>query len=111
MSRIIQINELLKGELANLIREEIVLNNGLVTVCYVDCSPDLKSAKVGISVLPYNLSGKILAKLKKHSSQFCKTLKKKLNLRCIPRFNWIIDSTERDALELEKIMKKLNNEL
>ena len=107
MSRIIQVNELLKGELANLISQEIPLSNGLVTVCYVDCSPDLKNAKVGVSVLPYNLSGKILKKLKKHSSQFCKILKKKLNLRHIPRFNWIIDSTERNAMEIEKVFKQI----
>ena len=107
MSRIIQVNELLKGELANLISQEIPLNTGLVTICYVDCSPDLKNAKVGVSVLPYNLSGKILKKLKKHSSQFCKILKKKLNLKHIPRFNWIIDSTERNAAELEKVFKQI----
>lgn len=107
MSRIIQVNELLKSELANLISQELPLNNGLVTVCYVDCSPDLKNAKIGISVLPYNLSGKILKKLKQHSSQFCKILKKKLNLRHIPRFNWIIDSTERDAAEIDKILKQI----
>jgi len=109
MSRIDQINELLRSELANLINREIILNNGLITVSYVNCSPDLKNAKIGISVLPDNLSGTAIKKLKKHSNQFCQILRKKLNLKNIPRFNWIIDPIEKNAAEIEEILKKLKS--
>ncbi len=109
MSRINQINELLRSELANLINQEIKLDNGLITVCYVDCSPDLKNAKIGISVLPDNLSGTALQKLRKHSGLLRKTLNKKLNLKYIPKFNWIIDATEKNAAEIEDILKQIKN--
>jgi len=109
MSRINQINELLRSELANIITQEIKLDNGLITVCYVDCSPDLKNAKIGISVLPDNQYGTALKKLKQHSSQFCKILKKKLNLRNIPKFNWIIDDTEKNAAEIEEVLKQITS--
>ena len=51
MSRINQVNELLKNELANLIVQEIPMHNVLITISYVDCSTDLKNAKIGISVV------------------------------------------------------------
>ena len=109
MPRIDQINELLRSELANLINQEIKLDNGLITVCYVDCSPDLKNAKINISVLPDNLSGTALQKLRKHSGLFRKTLNKKLNLKYIPKFNWVIDATEKNAAEIEEILKQIKN--
>ncbi|MCK4554309.1 ribosome-binding factor A [Candidatus Parcubacteria bacterium] len=107
MPRIDQINELLRSEIANLINQEIKLDNGLITICYVDCSPDLKNAKIGISVLPDNLSGTALQKLRKRSSQFCQILNRKLNLRNIPKFNWVIDDTEKNAAEIEEILKQI----
>jgi len=110
MPRIEQINELLKKELANLINREISLENGLITVSYVNCSPDLKNAKIGISVLPDNLVGTALNKLKKHSGQFSNILKKKIRLRQIPRFNWIIDATEKEANKIERILEQIKNE-
>lgn len=108
MSRIDKINSLLRKELANLVNREISLNNCLVTVSFVECSTDLRHAKVGISVMPENLSGTALKKLKKINKIFSQNLKRKLNLRYIPKFNWIIDERERNAAEIEKILKQLN---
>ncbi len=108
--RIEQVNELLRGELARLISHEIQLPGGLITVCYVDCSPDFKEAKVGISVLPDNLSKTALQKLEKRSSHFCQILKKKLNFKYIPRFIWLIDETEKSAAEIEEILKQIKQD-
>ena len=105
--RIEQVNELLRGELARLISQEIQLPGGLITVCYVDCSPDIKEARVGVSVLPEKLSKTALQKLGKRSSNFCQILKKKLNLKYIPRFTWLIDKTEKSAAKIEEILKQI----
>jgi len=110
MSRIEQVNELIRSELANLINQEVVLNNCLITVCYVNCSPDLSSAKIGISVLPDKYSNLATKELKKNSSQFTNILKKKTKLRRIPRFNWEIDLTEKNATEVEKLLEQIKRE-
>ncbi len=101
MSRIEQINELLRSQLANLINQEVNLENGLITISYVECSPDLHYAKISISVLPENLTGSALKKLRQSSNQFSRDLKKELNLKYIPRFNWVIDNTEKMRLKLK----------
>ena len=110
MSRVDQINELLKHELALLISQEVFAPDFLITVSYVDCSPDLNNAKVGISVLPDKFSGTALEKLKKHSALFNKALNKKIKIRRIPRLSWKIDTTEKEAAELEDVLAKIREE-
>jgi ribosome-binding factor A len=110
MRRIEQVNEILKVKLANLIARELPIENGLITISYVDCSPDLRVAKIGISVLPFNQSGKALKKLRKHRSEFTNILKKEIHMRQIPKFHWVVDSTEKKASELEKIFMQIEKE-
>jgi len=105
-----KLNEQFKKELANLILEYIPLDNSLITVSYVDCSPDLKNAKVGISVLPDNMFGTALKKINSHNKEFSKILGKKLNLRIIPKFNWTADTREKYAAEIEDVIKKIHEE-
>jgi len=110
MRRVEQTNELLKEKLATLISREIPLENGLVTVSYVDCSPDLRNAKIGISVLPFGLSKSVLKKLNQCRSDFTRILKKETRLRQIPKFHWEIDSTQQNASEIEEILDQIKKE-
>lgn len=106
--RIEQLNEQLKKELASLIIKEMALNNGLITVCFVNCSTDLKHAKIAISVLPDKFAGTALSSLRKHSSIFNQALRQKLKIRQIPRFHWTLDTTESRAAEIEEVIKMPN---
>ncbi len=108
--RIEQLNEQLKKELANLIIKEVALNNGLITVCFVNCSTDLKHAKIAISVLPDKFGPSVLKKMGKLSGLFSRELKNKLKIRQIPRFHWLLDTTERRAAEIEEVIKKIKEE-
>jgi ribosome-binding factor A len=108
--RIEQLNEQLKEELANLIVKEVPLNNGLITVCFVDCSTDLKHARIGISVLPEKYGPSVLRKLYKLSGYFSRILKRKLKIRQIPKFNWLFDQTECEAAKIEAVIKQIKEE-
>lgn len=110
MSRIEQINELLKSELAILISQEIPMDNGLITISFVDCSPDLRYAKIGVSVIPDKFTGTALKQLRKHSSSFAGYLKKNTRLRKVPKFNWIFDETEKEAAKIESILEEIKKE-
>ena len=107
MPRPERVNELIKRNIADLINREVYLKDGLITVSFVDCSPDLARAKIGISVLPANLAGTALKVLRGHSSLFTKILKKKTRLRHIPKFDWVIDSTEEEAAKIEKLLEEI----
>lgn len=105
--RIEQVNELLQSKLASLISREIPIENGLITISYVDCSPNFSHAKIGVSVLPFNLSNSVIEKLKRHSSLFASILKKETKFRKIPKFTWIIDDTEEEASKIDKLLNEI----
>lgn len=107
MHRQEKLNELLREELAMLIAEEIPMESGFITISYVDCSPDMNSAQVGVSVLPFHLNGTALRALRKNNSLFSKLLVKRTRIRRIPRFNWVIDDTEKNAADIEEVIRQI----
>ncbi len=104
MSKVERINQLLLEKLALAINREIAIENALITVTYVDCSADLKQARVGISILPDNLAGTLLKELIAKTGAVVSILKKSTRLRQLPHFNWEFDSTERDAGRIEELI-------
>ncbi len=103
-----RINELLRSSLANIISREIYLNGGLITITKVDTSPDLKHSKIYISILPENLTGTALQKLRKNNALFSKKIAKTTRLRKVPKFKWLLDEGERRIVEVSKIMDDVN---
>ena len=100
-----RLNELLLEELAQAVNREVGVENALLTITYVECSPDLKQAKVGFSILPDKLAGTALRKLTGATSQIVGILKKRVKLRKIPHLIWEFDATEREAGQLEKLIE------
>lgn len=111
MSKLDQVNELIKINLAEAISREIGIPNALVTITFVECSPDFKYARVGFSVLPENLTGTTLRTLQKNSSNLAGILAKKTKLRRLPHFNWVFDATEKEASKLERYIATMEEEL
>jgi ribosome-binding factor A len=79
-------------------------------VVFVDCSTDLKHARIGISVLPEKYGPSVLRKLNKLSGYFSRILKSKLKIRQIPKFNWQFDTTESEAAKIEAVIKQIEEE-
>lgn len=108
--RLDQINELLRGELASAASGGLELDGCLVTILYVKTSPDLKNATVGISVLPENMTGSALKELRRRGGAFGRELGKKMKIKKIPRFNWVIDKNIRRAQEIEDCIKDIHEQ-
>ncbi|MEI6835340.1 MAG: 30S ribosome-binding factor RbfA [Candidatus Falkowbacteria bacterium] len=108
MSKADSINQMLQQELAYAINREVGVPNALITVVYVRTSADLQWATVGVSVLPDNLAGTALSKLKSSASLISSILAKKTRLRQIPRLRFEFDPTERKAAVLENFMNNLD---
>lgn len=108
--RMLQVNEQLRSELAALISHDGIIDNALITVTKVKCSPNLREATILISVLPENMTGTALKALRSSSSHFSGILRKKLSLKMIPKFNWKIDSQERHALDVDQALDELHRQ-
>ena len=110
MSRIDQINELLKKEIAQFVGSNVRMENGMITVLDIDCSPDLKNAKVFVSVLPDNQFGTALTNLRKSTSGLNTFLKRNVKIRKVPKINWVIDPIEKEASVIERLLNEIENE-
>lgn len=108
MAKINRINELIQSELANALAREAILQGALITISYVECSSDLKKAKIGVSVLPDNLAGTALRKLNANTHSLLAGAKNRLKIRRLPKFTWEFDATEREAEKIEKLIASAN---
>ena len=104
MSKIPRINELILEELAQAVNREVGIADALITITYVECSPDLKQAKVGFSVLPDRLAGTALRKLTASTGSLVSILRSRIKLRKMPHLVWEFDATERDAAKIERLI-------
>ncbi len=108
--RIKQINEQLLSELAQLVAEHVVFKDGLITVTSVKTSPDLRQAKICISVLPEKQTGSALTEIRKYNKDFTKFLKQKLNLKFIPKLIWHMDEKIKYMNEIDEVLLQIKKE-
>ncbi len=102
-----RVNEIMLGELAQAVNSELGLPGALITISFVECDPDLKTARVGVSVLPDNLAGTTLRLLKSSTPHLVSLLKSRIRLRRIPKLIWEFDPTEREAEKIEKLIEEM----
>lgn len=87
---------------------EVFIDGALITITYVQCSPDLKKAHVGYSVLPDKLAGTAMRKLESATSLMAARLRARTKLRKLPKLVWEFDATEREASKIEQLIKEAN---
>ena len=109
MAKAERVNDLLLEELARAVNREVGVENALITITYVDCSPDLKQAKIGFSVLPDKLAGTVLRKLNASTSVLVGILRNRTKMRKMPHLIWEFDATEREASKIEKLIAEIDD--
>ena len=106
--RMRQINELLRTELSTALLRDVELpENAVVSITQVHTSPDLHHATVLVSILPDQLTGTILAQLRRELPHIMKELGPRLVLRNIPKMHLKLDETERSAARIEAILDSI----
>ena len=94
--RIGRINEEIQRELSSLIRtvkDPRVADAGMVSVTAVETTPDLKYAKIYVSVLDKTASAQALKGLKSASGYLRRGLGQALNLRNTPELSFVRDDS------------------
>lgn len=110
-NRLARVNELLKEELSKLIVQEVDIERDiLITITNIDTSPDLRYAKVLISVLPDSRAGSALKILSKSIYHLQKELDKRLSMRPVPKIRFEIDAGGKRYSAIEDIIKKIEKE-
>jgi ribosome-binding factor A len=104
-----RVNALLREEISNLIRDDIrdPRMAGIVSVTYVDVSPDLRNASVHISVLGDDDERAGTMAALDHARPFVRReLGRRLHMRNIPAVRFISDTSIADAQALTDLMRR-----
>ncbi len=115
-NRLNRINEELKREISNIINYEVTNSKvtGMVSVTSVKISPDLRYAKVSVSILNSRNIKQTLAGLKSSSGFIRSRIAEKVNLRTTPELVFELDDSmnygERIDTILKDIMKDIKKE-
>lgn len=109
-NRLNRINEELKKEISNIISFQLKNPDatGLISVTKVKITPDLKYAKVYVSMLNSKNNEKTLEALKKSSGYIRSSIAKKINLRITPELVFEQDDSMEYGMKIESILKDLN---
>ena len=110
MDRMDRVNELIRSLLAATVNQQVQLMGAMITIVEVETSPDLKRAKVLISVLPDKFYGQALAALRAASPNLRKQITKQLKMKFTPRLVWRIDNRPRRADSLEELFDQISQE-
>ena len=115
-NRMARVNEELKRELSNIINYEVKNSNvtGMISVTKVKTSPDLKFARISVSILNSKNIKQTLAGLKAASGFIRSRIAEKMNLRVTPEFVFELDESlvygEKIDRILEQVMKDIKPE-
>lgn len=113
-NRIARVDEELKRELSNIINYEVKNSNvtGMISVTKVKTSPDLKYARVSVSIINSKNVKQTLAGLKAASGFIRSRIAEKMNLRVTPELVFELDESlvygEKIDRILEQVMKEID---
>lgn len=112
-NRMARVNEELKREISNIINYEVKNSNitGLISVTKVKTSPDLKYAKVSVSILNSKNVKQTLVGLKKASGFIRSRIAEKVNLRVTPELVFEFDDSMVYGERIDNILKEIMKDL
>ena len=112
-NRMARVNEELKREISNIINYEVKNSNvtGLISVTKVKTSPDLKYAKVSVSVLNSRNIKQTLLGLKKASGFIRSKIAEKINLRVTPELVFELDETMVYGQRIDSILREIMKDI
>lgn len=112
-NRMNRINEELKREISNIINFELNNSNvtGMISVTKVKVTPDLRYARVYVSMINSKNKKNTLAGLKQASGYIRSALAKKVNLRNTPELVFEFDETIEYGAKIDSIINEITRDL
>jgi len=106
--RIEQIESTLRKALAQVLQRKISdpRIRGLVSITEVDVSPDMKQAKVSVSVLPEEYGKRTVAGLRAADRHIQSEVKKLVALRLVPHLRFELDASLKKADEVFEALEQ-----
>ena len=109
--RIARINELLQREVSEQMRRYYRSETAAITISDVDCSTDLRHARVYYSVLGDDVAiGEAEALFRRIGKDLNQRVSKHVILKYFPRFEFIYDASLERGAEINELLDQLDLE-
>jgi ribosome-binding factor A len=112
--RVERLNHLFREEISDLIREELKdprFSSTLISVTEVDLSPDLKQAKVYVSIFAEGEARQhIFQGLKAATNYLRRLLAQRVVLRSMPALLFVLDETLAKGASLTALIKEVSSQ-
>lgn len=106
-----RVNEFLRSEISDLIRRELKdprLEAGMVSITQVQASPDLRAARVSVSVMGDAAAQQdVLAALQRASGFLHRQLKSRMSTRNVPELTFQLDHSIEEGARVLSLMNEL----
>lgn len=107
-NRTVRVNELLQRELSDILRKRYQSEAVAITLTEVRVTPDLREAKVFVGVVGNaDASEKALRWLRKIAGPMTHELSRRIVLKFMPRFEFILDETAIRGTHILKMIDEL----
>ena len=112
-NRLSRVSEELKREISNIINYEVTNSNvtGLISVTSVKISPDLRYARVFVSMINSKNVKNTLAGLKYSSGFIRSRIAEKINLRVTPELVFELDDSMQYGEKIDTILKDIMKDI
>ncbi len=112
-NRMNKVNEELKKEISHVISQELKNPHltGLISVTEVDTTPDLRFAKVYVSMINAKSNKTNLSILKKSAGYIRTMIAKKVNLRNTPELIFVFDESIEYGSRIDSILAQITKDL
>ena len=109
-NRIGRINEEIQRELSDLLRElkDPRVHKTMLSITRVETTPDLRYAKIYVSLLDKEYTKETLAGLKSSAGYLRRELGRSLQLRYTPELHWQPDDSITHGAHILEILSKLD---
>jgi len=105
-----RVGDLVREEIADIIMYKLKDPRiGFITVTGVDMSPDLKSAKVFVSILKEDERELVLEILNSSKNFFRSLLSKRLKMKVIPNVEFRLDTSIEYGFKIDKLLKEIKD--
>ena len=104
--RLDKVNELLKREISSVVQKEFEFTGSLVTVSAVEVAPDLKDAKVWVSILGKG-EALVLEKLNKQHGLIQGRVAKRVVLRNTPVLLFVQDASVERGVDVVNLLDEV----
>ncbi len=102
--RNLRVGNLIRDELGKIILKNLEFPGAIATLTEVDVDKRLDSAVIKVSVLPVTKTGAVLKELRKNVGKLQYLLSRQLEIRPMPKIQFLADRGPEKAAVVEKIL-------